>query len=175
MQRPRKHSGLSLTLVALAGTCLLASREARADGEDWQSRAPHIQTDPEVQTALRFATSKLSKAGCQELFVDFQDSSGRSLATKLETLGETPSSYLTQIQFYDAGEEGPCYPPRLAITIPGSHVVYLCGWRFRKRVRQSPGRAAAILIHEELHSLGLGENPPSSAEITERVLNRCGP
>jgi len=175
LQRPRKHSRLSLTLVALAGTCLLASREARAEERDWQSRAPHIQTDPMVQTALLFATSKLSNTSCQELFADFQDLSGRSLATKLETLGETASSYLTLIQFYDAGEEGPCRPNRLALTVPESRVVYLCGPRFRKSVRQTPGRAAAVLIHEELHSLGLGENPPSSAEITDRVLNRCGP
>jgi len=30
------------------------------------------------------------------------------------------------------------------------------------------------MIHEALHTLGLGENPPTSAEITERVLARCG-
>jgi hypothetical protein len=37
-------------------------------------------------------------------------------------------------------------------------------------------RAAAeiIVIHEFLHALGLGENPPTSDEITERVTARCG-
>jgi hypothetical protein len=30
------------------------------------------------------------------------------------------------------------------------------------------------VIHEVLHSLGLGENPPSSDHITERVRARCG-
>ena len=30
------------------------------------------------------------------------------------------------------------------------------------------------MIHEFLHTLGLGENPPTSQEITERVSNRCG-
>ena len=34
--------------------------------------------------------------------------------------------------------------------------------------------ARAVIIHEALHSLGLGENPPSSQAITARVLNRCG-
>jgi hypothetical protein len=34
--------------------------------------------------------------------------------------------------------------------------------------------AAALIIHEELHSLGLAENPPSSAAITDRVISRCG-
>ncbi|MFI5197685.1 MAG: hypothetical protein ACHQJD_03610 [Thermoanaerobaculia bacterium] len=30
------------------------------------------------------------------------------------------------------------------------------------------------VIHEQLHTLGLSENPPSSWEITKRVLQRCG-
>jgi hypothetical protein len=32
----------------------------------------------------------------------------------------------------------------------------------------------ASFIHEILHTLGLGENPPSSREITKRVIARCG-
>jgi hypothetical protein len=31
-----------------------------------------------------------------------------------------------------------------------------------------------MVIHEMLHSLGLGENPPSSREITKQVTARCG-
>jgi hypothetical protein len=31
-----------------------------------------------------------------------------------------------------------------------------------------------MLIHEELHSLGLGENPPSTHEINEQIARRCG-
>jgi len=34
--------------------------------------------------------------------------------------------------------------------------------------------AEAVIIHETLHSLGLGENPPTSDEITRRVFSRCG-
>jgi hypothetical protein len=30
-----------------------------------------------------------------------------------------------------------------------------------------------MVIHEMLHTLGLGEDPPSSFEITERVRRRC--
>jgi hypothetical protein len=30
----------------------------------------------------------------------------------------------------------------------------------------SPGTAEAMMIHEMLHTLGLGEDPPSSFEIT---------
>ena len=45
--------------------------------------------------------------------------------------------------------------------------------RFVVRNNRSPVRAQAIVIHEVLHTLGLGENPPSSTEITARVLARC--
>jgi hypothetical protein len=30
-----------------------------------------------------------------------------------------------------------------------------------------------MVIHEILHTLGLGENPPTSVEITQRVEARC--
>jgi hypothetical protein len=47
--------------------------------------------------------------------------------------------------------------------------------------RVSPGPAARqasqaeiAVIHEALHTLGLGENPPDSREITRRVAERCG-
>ena len=35
-------------------------------------------------------------------------------------------------------------------------------------------RAVEIVLHEFLHTLGLGENPPTSRAITERVAVRCG-
>jgi len=31
----------------------------------------------------------------------------------------------------------------------------------------------ATIIHEMLHSLGLGENPPAPRYITDRVKQRC--
>jgi len=40
------------------------------------------------------------------------------------------------------------------------------------RPRNSP-HAEAILVHEALHSLGLGENPPSSDYITKRIRALC--
>jgi hypothetical protein len=41
-------------------------------------------------------------------------------------------------------------------------------------VHTNRGFAAVIVLHEALHSLGLEENPPSSEEITYRVMARCG-
>ena len=39
--------------------------------------------------------------------------------------------------------------------------------------RSDPDFAESLVIHELLHTLGLGENPPTSAEITRRVEARC--
>ena len=50
----------------------------------------------------------------------------------------------------------------------------VCGARFVETQFSDPGFAAALVIHEELHVLGLGENPPSAREITARVVARCG-
>jgi hypothetical protein len=37
----------------------------------------------------------------------------------------------------------------------------------------SPEPLTNVLIHETLHTLGLGEDPPSSTEITKVVLRHC--
>jgi len=52
-------------------------------------------------------------------------------------------------------------------------VIYVCGTRFTDRfARRIAGEI--LLIHELLHALGLGENPPTSAHITDAVRIRCG-
>jgi hypothetical protein len=61
----------------------------------------------------------------------------------------------------------------LAATAPGSRVVFVCPAAFVRRTRSDSERAQATLIHEMLHTLGLGEDPPTSSEITQRVLFRC--
>jgi hypothetical protein len=35
--------------------------------------------------------------------------------------------------------------------------------------------AEVYVIHEMLHTLGHGENPPTSHEITQKVVRRCAP
>ena len=61
----------------------------------------------------------------------------------------------------------------LAFTSRGSRVIYLCGRDFMRTAQRTPEDGRAVVIHEMLHSLGLGENPPSSREITRRVRERC--
>jgi hypothetical protein len=61
----------------------------------------------------------------------------------------------------------------LAFTAQGSRVVYLCGRDFERAWRKDAREAQATIIHELLHSLGLGENPPSPRKITDRVQRLC--
>src|SRR5262249_44436937 len=60
----------------------------------------------------------------------------------------------------------------VAFTAPRSRVVYICPG-YALFYRHDPDEAEAGLIHEALHSLGLGENPPSSRYIQVRVRARC--
>ena len=58
------------------------------------------------------------------------------------------------------------------LTVPHLPRVWVCG-RFPATQVREPAMAESLLIHEMLHTLGLGENPPSSLEITRRVSDRC--
>ena len=129
-----------------------------------------------VRVALEGATRRLQQPLCQELFTDFSDGDGRSLQQNLLALGETGGSYMEKILFYDGHAQGRCRQPQvMAYTQPGSRVVFVCGRAFSAAYRRGEHRMAeAVMIHEALHSLGLGENPPSSAAITARVLQKCG-
>ncbi len=123
--------------------------------------------------AVRGAHRLLADPGCQSVFSDFIESSGRRLQDVLDERGETGQSHLRRLLFYD-GAEARCKDPGvLAFTQPGSHVVYICNQWFREAFATNPSKVEAVIIHESLHSLGLGENPPSSHDITARVMERC--
>ncbi len=78
--------------------------------------------------------------------------------------------------FYDGSRQLLCSlnDDPYAITQPGSRVVFICPRRFVQKQEWNPTAAEAIIIHEMMHSLGLGENPPSSEAITARVRDLCG-
>jgi hypothetical protein len=128
-----------------------------------------------VSRALAGARRRLAAPTCQELFWEFQGSDGRPLTAALETLGQTGASYLGFLSFYNGDGAAPCYNrqlPILAFTVQGSRVIYICP-QFAGMFRRDRLEAEAALIHEALHSLGLGENPPSSRSIQERIIRRC--
>ncbi len=127
-----------------------------------------------LRKAVTGAHRRLEQPECQRLFTEFADASGRPLQESLDAIGQTGASYLALILFADASARPHCKAGgSYAFTVPGSRVIYVCGSQFKEAADQNAAKAEALVIHEALHSLGLGENPPTSTEITARVLARC--
>jgi hypothetical protein len=123
--------------------------------------------------ALDDAWQLLAERDCSALLAGFSDASGRPLEEHLGSLSVDPQTYLTMVVFIDGSREVACGEGGFAFTAPGSRVVRLCVDVLKRTWQQSPRYTAASFIHEILHTLGLGENPPSSKDITQRVLAAC--
>jgi hypothetical protein len=155
-----------------------ASRETWPgdDGFALRSRMPPGAQHAALRRAVMGARERLARAECQQVFSEFKDAAGRTLQERLDAQEQTAASYLGLIVFADGARLRDCQNPNtFAVTAPGSRVVYLCGRQFALVDVNNPSQTEAFLIHEELHSLGLGENPPSPKEITARVLAMCHP
>jgi len=73
----------------------------------------------------------------------------------------------------DGSSQALCRKTKTALVAsPGVRRVFVCRTFAEVQLRQ-PGVAESMVIHEVLHTLGLGENPPTSIEITQRVEARC--
>ena len=131
-----------------------------------------------VRKAVLGAFDSLGNEKCRGIFSDYRDASGHTLQEKLDALGETGQSYLSLVFFYEESELPGCRSSKgqdmSAATTPGSRAVFICRSNFSEGRRPKPFYPEAVIIHETLHSLGLGENPPTSDEITWRVFSRCG-
>lgn len=128
-----------------------------------------------VRQAVEGASLRLVTPACQQIFSEFSDVAGRPLQAVLDQLGESPVSYLRGLVFfYDGASQRRCMAgDSLGVTQPGSRVIYVCPLQFAETFQRDSRLAEVLVIHETLHSLGLGENPPASMEITQRVLKRC--
>jgi hypothetical protein len=126
-----------------------------------------------VRVAREGAAQRLARPRCAEVFRDFADADGRPLQDQLEAFRLTAPEYLSLIYFADGSDAGRCGDEGvLATTTPGSRRVAVCR-RFARAYRDDATWAEVVLIHEALHTLGLGENPPTSHEISTRVAARC--
>jgi hypothetical protein len=111
-----------------------------------------------LQEAGRAAAARLADSGCARVFSDFTDEGGRTLQQRLDAMGRSGRDQLQGVYFYDGVNRHGCQRGRtLAVTEPGSVVVHVCP-RFVLSQRQDPKHAPVVLIHELLHTLGLGEN-----------------
>ena len=155
---------------------LAAPRETRPDDDGFalRSQMPPGAQYAALRRAVLGARQRLARRECQQVFSEFKDAAGRTLQERLDAQGQTAASYLGLIVFADGSRLRHCQDPNtFAMTAPGSRVVYVCGRQFASVDGDNPSQTEAFLIHEELHSLGLGENPPSPKEITARVLALC--
>jgi hypothetical protein len=130
-----------------------------------------------VRRAVVGARDRLRRPDCQRVLTDFHDADGRPLADVLQASGLSASDYLVErVHFFDGDDAKACAGNEgvMAFTSPGSPIVRVCGTRFLERFPTASAMAEAVIIHEMLHTLGLGENPPTSVAITGQVLKRCG-
>ena len=134
-----------------------------------------------VQRVRARAAAKLDDPECGKVLTDFTDRGGRTLESNLRPLGVSASEYLLQIAFLDGSRLPACRTLEVIMaTTRGAPRVFVCpagGGKVMSRLSrmefESWSLAEAMVIHEMLHTLGLGENPPSTFEITDRVRARC--
>jgi hypothetical protein len=128
-----------------------------------------------MEAALEGARARLSRPRCEKVFADFLDQDGRLLSENLRLAGLTAAEHLAALYFVEADERR-CRADEAttAFTTPGSRVIHVCAARFAGRFALKTRDGELLVIHELLHALGLGENPPRSSDITARVRGRCG-
>jgi hypothetical protein len=167
---PRTHRRLVLSLLL----CAAFLPEAAATAEPLRVQVPH-QAGSAVQRALLSARRRLSGESCRRVLSDFDSVlTGGSLGAVLERRGGTAEGHLDSLVFKDGSGHPRCARPEiLAFTSVGSSTVFVCSRSFVRVAGRDPALAEMVLIHEALHTLGLGENPPTSGEITARIEDRC--
>jgi hypothetical protein len=145
-------------------TLVLAAAATNGAGAEPAVLIGFIKVDASmaVNRAVAGATHRLADPECQRVFADF-------------SLAVPAAGSFAPVRFIDATDAPSCHSwsPILAFTSPGTSVVHVCSRRFGELSRGNPTIAEVIIIHEFLHVLGLGENPPSSQAITAQVATRC--
>ncbi len=125
---------------------------------------------PDLKRAREGARERLGEPQCLAVLTDFKSVNGGRLDLQLRSTGRTAQEQIDLLVFESGLGRPGCSGGQLAFTRIGSPVVSIC---LRSFTLLLPAKQDAVLIHEMLHSLGLGENPPESVAITEQVLKRC--
>lgn len=168
--------GTVVVAISVAKALPVGAQEERHDWIGVRMADPRSQAS--VRRAVAGAYERLAQPECRALLLRFRDAAGRTLQDNLDIAGETAQGYLARrVLFYEGYRLATCRSRRakkgLAVTRPGSRVVFVCSQRFGDLQERSPAEAEAVILHEMLHSLGLGENPPTSTAITIAVTRSC--
>ena len=162
------------TYVVVVLVWMVACPEPTRDSAPLRIESIHSSTARfTVQRAVWAAAQRLACPQCANVLSDFRDAGGRTIRARLDLLGETPGHYLRRITFREAVDHRCHDPEKLAFTSVGSPEVFICSTQFWRKYQEDPRYIEAVIIHEMMHTLGLGENPPSSSEISARVRKRC--
>lgn len=167
----------SIRIVLIAAMCAGYHVGASASADRWPRVALNdaVARDA-VHTLMDDVVRWISEPRCQTVLERFRDTTGYPLTQRLARTGVSFDQYLNWVFFRDGSELKACaHPQTFAVTEPGNRVVFLCTPALNKLARHDHARAKAVLIHEILHTLGLGENGvhPTSDAITRLVLARC--
>jgi hypothetical protein len=128
-----------------------------------------------VEFARAGAMRRLREPDCQRLLEEFRGADGNPLTAKLASFGVSADQYLAMIPFLDGTTRPLCKGGQSQLlTARGVARIAVCQ-PFLQTVDRERVTAEVYVIHEMLHTLGLGENPPSSQEITQRVKRQCAP
>jgi hypothetical protein len=174
-------TGAAAQMAGRSDTSLFSERsrpspvDTRAPGVWPRLHVPDPVAHVAARKALDAAWQLLGRSGCAAMLEGFNDEAGRPLTERLAALSVDLQTYLTMVLFIDGTREDACATGVFGFTSPGSRVVRLCVGELKRTAQLDLDVAAASFIHEMLHTLGLGENPPSSRQITRRVLSACLP
>ena len=169
---------LVAAIVTPSGARIAFATPATAKGAAAFNRPLSAFDAAAVERAKAGAARWLQKSDCLKVLAEFTDGEGQTLDRNLATWGMSAAEYVLTLPFLDGAAIPRCRHARIElVTHRGLRQIYVCpvgvgvlNSRFGKTQIQTPALAEA---HEMPHTLGLGENPPSSFEITERVRARC--
>lgn len=123
--------------------------------------------------ARALAAERLGTEACRSIFRELPDFTGRPAARRLADGERSPSSHFARLRF-EEGRDGLCARDSVAAwSSPGDLRVRVCPRAFAAVAAQDRGEAAAILIHEALHTLGVAEDA-AGRPLTAYVRARCG-
>jgi hypothetical protein len=164
-RRNTRITALALALSLVGAAAQPASFEQALVLSGMEGRA--------LERARTRAVALLESSECRKVFSDFTDAEGRTLQEKLDALGQTPAEYLGTVHFLNGEVQPLCHRSTVQMVTTGKSLyVYVCP-QFLQFQDRRPELAPVLVIHEALHTLGLGENPPTPMEITNRIYGRC--